>query len=184
MARISIDSLIGQDGPNYPEQIAAPYRAELVGAGFEQMLTPEDVDRMLDRNDNKMVLVVLNSVCGCAARVARPGAILSLFNNRVPDLLVTLFAGMEKEAVTHFREKYLKGMTPSSPCIALFRNGQLAHILHRYQIESRSAAEIAENLAGAYDSLCTVSPSAQQIESLRRLFQEKYRVDPLNLPTE
>ena len=125
MAQISVDSLIGNSGPSYPEQIAAPYRKELTDNGFTQMLTPEDVDKALQRNDGKIQMVVLNSVCGCGARVARPGALLSLFSKVVPDEKFTLFAGMEKEAVGYFREKYLAGITPSSPNIYLFKDGEL-----------------------------------------------------------
>src|ERR1043166_8631859 len=106
MAQIGIDSLIGNSGPSYPEQIAAPYRKELTGNGFTEMLTPTDVDAALNRNDGKVLLVVLNSVCGCGARVARPGALLSLFNEKIPEERFTLFAGMEKEAVASFREKH------------------------------------------------------------------------------
>ncbi len=184
MARISIDSLIGKSGPNYSEIIAGPYREELVNAGFEQMLTLEDVDNVLDRNDDKIILVVLNSVCGCSARVGRPGTLLSLFNNLVPDSLATLFAGMEKEAVVHFRTKYLPGLTPTSPNIAIFKNGKLVYILHRHQIESNSAQQIAEELTGAYDTICTKKNEEGDKEKLRKFFIEKYQVDPLNLSTQ
>jgi len=96
MPQISLNSLMANDGPSYSEIIVKPYREELVQAGFEQLLTPEDVEKALNRQDDKIVLVALNSVCGCSARVGRPGAILSLFNKVVPDMLVTIFAGMEK----------------------------------------------------------------------------------------
>jgi len=184
MARISLDSLIGQDGPNYAEAIAAPFREELINTGFQQMLTPEDVDQVLDRKDDKVVLVVLNSVCGCSARVARPGTLLSLFNNVVPDVLATAFAGMEKDAVAHFRARYLAGLTPSSPNIAVFKNGKLLHILHRYQIESSSAAGIADELSEVFDEHCHFTNENEAIEKLREFFMAKYKVDPLNLPTE
>ncbi len=184
MARISIDSLIGNDGPNYSEIIVTPYREELTSAGFEQMLTPDDVDKVLNRNDDKTVLVVLNSVCGCSARVARPGTLLSLFNPQVPDIRATLFAGMEKEAVAHFREKYLKGLTPSSPNIAVFKNGQLLHILHRYQIETKSAGDIAAELVAVYNRESTKKNSEEEISQLRQLFIEKYKADPLKSATQ
>ncbi|PWU00232.1 MAG: BrxA/BrxB family bacilliredoxin [Bacteroidetes bacterium] len=184
MARISLDSIIGQNGPNYSEAIAAPYREELVNSGFQQMLTPEEIDNVLDKNDDKVVLVVLNSVCGCSARVARPGTLLSLFNNVVPDVLATTFAGMEKDAVAHFRTKYLPGLTPSSPNIALFKNGKLIHILHRYQIERSSAVEIADELINVYNDQCSHSNEGEEREKLREFFKAKYNVDPLNLPTE
>ena len=183
MGRININSLIGDSGPGYSEIIVAPYREELVNAGCEQMLTPDEVDKMLNRNDDKIILVVLNSVCGCSARVGRPGALLSLFNNVVPDVLATLFAGMEKEAVTSFREKYLTGLTPSSPNIAVFKNGKLLHILHRYQIESKSAQEISDELTGVYNTVCTKANDEAEKEKLREYFITKYKEDPLNLLT-
>jgi putative YphP/YqiW family bacilliredoxin len=174
MAQISINSLLGNTGPSYSEIKVAPYREELVRAGFQQLLTVDEVDKALDRHDDEIVLVALNSVCGCSARVGRPGAILSLFNHAVPDQLVTIFAGMEKDAVAHFREKYLPGLTPSSPNIALFKNGQLLHILHRYQIERMAA----------YNSSCSKQQSPEERERLRNLFIQQYQVDPLQLPTE
>lgn len=154
MAQISINSLLGNEGPNYSEIIAKPYRDELIQAGFEQLLTADDVDRALNRQDDKIVLVVLNSICGCAARVGRPGAIQSLSNKWVPDLLFTIFAGMEKNAVSWFREKYLTGLTPSSPNIALFKNGELVHLLHRHQIERMTSDDIAGELSSWYEQAC------------------------------
>ena len=101
MAQISLNSLINKSlAPTYSEEIAAPFRQELTESGFEQLLTPEDVEKALNKKDGKISLVVLNSVCGCAARAARPGVLLSLFNEVVPDNLYTVFAGMEKEALT------------------------------------------------------------------------------------
>jgi putative YphP/YqiW family bacilliredoxin len=161
MPQISINSLLDQSGPNYAEAIAAPYRQELVQAGFEQLLRPAEVDQALNKQDDKVNLVVLNSVCGCSARVARPGTLLSLANDRKPDQLFTLFAGMEKDAVAHFREKYLPGLTPSSPNIAVFKNGQLKHIIQRYQIERLSSEEIAKELSAVYDQLWSESQSKE-----------------------
>ena len=120
MAQISLKSLMNNNTPTYSPEVAQPFREELSGVGFTQLLTVNDVDASLDRQDDKITLVVLNSVCGCAARSARPGTILSMLNAVVPDEYATVFAGMEKEAVNHFREKYLQGLTPSSPNIALF----------------------------------------------------------------
>ncbi|MEO6000775.1 MAG: BrxA/BrxB family bacilliredoxin [Chitinophagaceae bacterium] len=183
MAQISLNSLMGTSGPSYSEIIVAPYREELVQTGFEQLLTPGQVDDALNRQDDKIVLVVLNSVCGCSARVGRPGTILSLLNKVVPDKLVTIFAGMEKEAVAHFREKYLTGLTPSSPNIAIFKNGKLAHILHRYQIERMEAGEIASDLGSVYDTICTNSQDKETGEKLRLFLMEKYHASPEQLPT-
>jgi len=184
MPQISINSLLANNGPGYSEIIVTPYREELVQAGFEQLLTTDDVEKALNRQDDKIVLVVLNSVCGCSARVGRPGTILSLFNKVVPDMLVTIFAGMEKDAVAHFRQKYLAGLTPSSPNIAVFKNGQLLHILHRYQIERMGAGDIANELIAVYDKHCGKEQSIDAIERLRKHFIEKYKADPLHLSNE
>jgi putative YphP/YqiW family bacilliredoxin len=184
MPQISINSLLGNTGPSYSEIIVKPYREELVEAGFRQLLTVEEVDQALDRRDDKIVLVVLNSVCGCSARVGRPGAILSLFNQSIPDMMVTIFAGMEKEAVAHFRGQYLAGITPSSPNIAIFQNGKLVHMLHRYQIERMEAGAIANELMSVYNTHCSKQQSDTERERLRELFMNKYKVDPLHLPTE
>jgi putative YphP/YqiW family bacilliredoxin len=181
MAQISVDSLIGNSGPSYPEQIASPYRKELTDNGFTQMLTPEDVDKALQRNDGKIQMVVLNSVCGCGARVARPGALLSLFSKVVPDERFTLFAGMEKEAVNHFRMNYLPGVTPSSPTISLFKDGELVFILHRYQIERSAAGDIADALINEYNKVCTKENDDASVESLRQYFIEHFDVDPLEM---
>ncbi len=152
MAQISLKSLMNNSAPTYPAEIAQPFRDELTDVNFKELLTPAEVDAALNRQDDKIILVVLNSVCGCAARGARPGAILSELNELVPDEYVTLFAGMEKEAVEHFRVKYLEGITPSSPNIALFKNGKLLHILQRYQIEGKTAGQIAQELTRLYDN--------------------------------
>ena len=181
MAQMSIDSLIGDSGPSYPEQIAAPYRKELTDNGFTQMLTPGDVDAALDRKDGKILLVVLNSVCGCGARVARPGALLSLLNEKVPDEKFTLFAGMEKGAVAYFREKYLAGITPSSPNIYLFKDGELIFILHRYQIERSAAGNLAEALMNKYNEVCIKGNDDTSVESLRKFFIDHYDFDPLKI---
>ncbi len=181
MAQISVDSLLGKQGPTYPEQIAAPYRKELTDNGFTQMLTPEDVDKALQRNDGKIIMVVLNSVCGCGARVARPGALLSLFSKAVPDEKYTLFAGMEKDAVEYFRSTYLAGVTPSSPNIYLLKDGELIFILHRYQIERSAAGDIADALINKYNEVCTKQSDDTTVESLRKYFIEHFDVDPMEV---
>lgn len=181
MAKISLNSLMGNAGPSYPEQIVAPYRKELRDAGFEEVMTPEAVDAVLDRNDNAIVLVVLNSVCGCSARVSRPGAVMSLLHAKVPDVWATLFAGMEKEAVAHFREKYLPGLTPSSPNIAVFKNGKLQFILHRYQIESSSAEAIVASLTEVYDQLCTRELNDDEKLTLQKFINNQYSTNDLSV---
>ncbi len=184
MAQISVDSLIGNQGPSYPEQVAAPYRKELTDNGFTQMLTPVDVDAALQRNDGKIIMVVLNSVCGCGARVARPGALLSLFSKVVPDERFTLFAGMEKDAVGYFRSAYLQGITPSSPNIYLFKDGELIFILHRHQIERSAAGDIADALINKYNEVCTKENEDASVESLRQYFIEHFDVDPLEVESQ
>src|ERR1700760_3942081 len=98
MPQISLKSLMNDSAPSYPSAVVQPYRDELTTVGFKELLTPADVDAALDKKDGKIIMVVVNSVCGCAARSARPGVVLSLLNRLVPDEYVTLFAGMEKEA--------------------------------------------------------------------------------------
>ena len=149
--------------PSYPADVVQPFRDELTAVHFKEILTPAEVDIALNKQDDKIVLLVLNSVCGCAAGSARPGTILAMTNEVVPDEYVTLFAGMEKEAVTYFRTKYLPGVTPSSPNIALFKNGQLLHILQRTMIEGKTAGEIAQELAAVFDKVCTKRNSPEEI---------------------
>jgi len=118
------------------------------------LLTPGNVDEAINVNDDQTVLVMINSVCGCAAGSARPGVSLALQHNVIPDRLVTGFAGQEREAVDRIRE-YIKGYPPSSPSIAMFKNGKLIYFMQRYNIEGRSAGEIASDLREAFDELCT-----------------------------
>jgi putative YphP/YqiW family bacilliredoxin len=167
---------MNNDNPTYPQEVAQPFRDELTGIGFSQMITPEDVDAALDKKDDKTVLVMLNSVCGCAARSARPGTILSMLNAVAPDSYTTVFAGMEKQAVNHFRDKYLPGLTPSSPNIALFKNGEVVFILQRYQIEGRNAIEISKDLTTAYDNFCGKNNSAQEKENVKNYIEDRYQV--------
>ena len=168
---------MNNSAPIYAAEVAQPFRDELTEINFKEMLTPADVDAALDKQDEKVQLVVLNSVCGCAARGARPGAIFSLLNDVVPDEYHTVFAGMEKEAVDHFRTKYLLGLTPSSPNIALFKNGELVHIHQRYQIEGKSAGQIAQELAEAYDKVCNKKYSEEESNNLKNYLVKRYHVN-------
>jgi putative YphP/YqiW family bacilliredoxin len=177
MGQISLKSLMNNSAPTYPAEVAQPFRNELTGINFLELLTPTDVDAALNKQDDKVILVVLNSVCGCAARSARPGTIFSLLNEAVPDEYTTVFAGMEKEAVDHFRAKYLEGLTPSSPNIALFKNGQLLHIHERHQVEGKTAGQIAEELAAAYDKVCSKRKSPEEIQNLKNYLVKTYQVD-------
>lgn len=179
MAMISLDSLMGNSGPSYPEQIVAPYRKELVDYGFEQMMTVDEVEQIISNNPGKVILVVLNSVCGCSARVSRPGALLSFFNHVAPDVKATLFAGMEKEAVVHFRAKYLDGVTPSSPNILVMKDGEVLLHLQRHQIETTDAGTIADALIHVYNKHCTKQTSEEESSSLREYFKTVYQIDPL-----
>jgi putative YphP/YqiW family bacilliredoxin len=179
MAMISIDSLMGNQGPSYPEQVVAPYRKELTDAGFEQMMNVEEVEKVISGNAGKVIMVILNSVCGCSARVSRPGALLSLFNYVIPDVKATLFAGMEKEAVSHFRSKYLSGVTPSSPNILIMKDRNVLLHLQRHQIETTDAGTIADALIDVYNKECTKQTTEEERNQLRTYFQKVYQVDPL-----
>src|SRR5258708_17062696 len=182
MAQISLNSLMNKSlTPTYSEEIAAPFREELTEAAFDQLLTPDDVAKALNKKDGKISLVVLNSVCGCAARAARPGVLLSLFNEVVPDNLFTVFAGMEKEAVNYFRENFLLGVTPTSPNIALFKDGELIEILQRHQIEGKSAGQIADELASLFNKECNKKNSEEEIASMRSSFIDRFQVDQLGV---
>ncbi len=176
MAQISLKDLMNNSAPSYAAEVAQPFRDELTGINFKDMLTPADVDAALNKQDDKVSLVVLNSVCGCAARGARPGAIFSLLNDVVPDEYYTVFAGMEKEAVDHFRTKYLQRLTPSSPNIALFKNGELVHIHQRFQIEGKSAGQIAQELANVYDTVCNKTYSGEELDNLKNYLVKTYNV--------
>lgn len=128
-----------------------PMRAELADAGFQELYSAADVENALSKPGT--TFVVVNSVCGCAARNARPGAKMSLDNGKKPDNLVTVFAGMDKDAVDAAREKMFP-FPPSSPAMALFKDGELVHMLERHHIEGRPADLIAENLKDAFDEFC------------------------------
>jgi putative YphP/YqiW family bacilliredoxin len=141
-----------QWAPTYDQEAVQPMRDELVAVGFEELLTPEQVDKVFT-SPGKSTLLVINSVCGCAAGNARPGAMLALQHPRIPDQLTTVFAGQEKLAVVRARE-YLEGNPPSSPCIALLRDGKVLRILERRQIEQRDAQEVAQELTRWFDQYC------------------------------
>ena len=136
----------------YPEEICKPMRAELTSAGFEELKTIDDVDNVF-KNSKNTFLVFVNSVCGCAAGSARPGLIMSLNNDKNPEKLTTVFAGQDKEATQRARE-YMLPYPPSSPSIALFKNGELVHFIERHHIEGRSAQMIADNLKDAFNQIC------------------------------
>jgi bacilliredoxin len=136
----------------YPEYICAPMREELTKVGFEELKDAEQVDSTIPKGHGTMLLV-MNSVCGCAAGTARPGVTLSLASGKKPEKLVTVFAGQDLEATAQAR-KYTLPYPPSSPAIALFKDGKLVHFIERHHIEGRSAEMIAENLKMAYAEFC------------------------------
>ena len=140
--------------PMYDQNAVQPMRDELVAVGFEELLSPEDVDNAIKNNDDKTVLVMINSVCGCAAGSARPGVSLALQNEIIPDKLYTGFAGQERDAVDRIRQ-YIKDYPPSSPSMALFKNGELIHFVPRLNIEGYSVEYIAKNLKNIFNNSCS-----------------------------
>ncbi|WP_026914800.1 BrxA/BrxB family bacilliredoxin [Christiangramia portivictoriae] len=135
----------------YPADLVKPMREDLTSIGFEELHTVEDVEQAMEKKGT--TLVVVNSVCGCAAANARPGARMSLQNSKKPDNLVTVFAGVDREATEKARDLMVP-FPPSSPSMALFKDGELVHMLERHHIEGRPADMIAENLIGAYNEFC------------------------------
>ncbi len=136
----------------YPEMLVAPMRAELTNSGFTELKTAEEVENAMN-NNNDTTLVVVNSVCGCAAGSARPGILKSLSGDKKPAKLLTVFAGQDLDAVSKARE-FMAPYPPSSPAIALFKNGEIVHMVERHMIEGRTADMIADNLLGAYQQHC------------------------------
>ncbi|MEM9686157.1 MAG: BrxA/BrxB family bacilliredoxin [Bacteroidota bacterium] len=135
----------------YPEESVKPMKEDLTAVGFHELYTPEDVDVAMAQPDT--TLIVVNSVCGCAAANARPGVKMSFQHPKKPKNLYTVFAGVDREATEKARS-YMLPFPPSSPSIALFKDGELVHMLERHHIEGRPAELIAENLTGAYDTYC------------------------------
>lgn len=143
----------------YDERLVAPMRAELTRLGVEELRTPEDVDAKLRAASAGTTLVVVNSVCGCAARNARPAVARALQHRVRPDRLATVFAGQDAAATQRARD-YFTGYGPSSPQIALFKDGRLVFMLERFEIEGRAAEEIARDLVAAFDRYCADQPAA------------------------
>lgn len=139
--------------PMYMEDMVKPMREELTRHGIKELRTAEEVVENFDKAKDGTALVVVNSVCGCAAGMARPGVVQALQHDVVPDYWFTVFAGQDKEATAKARE-YFEPYPPSSPSIALMKNGELVHFIERHQIENRSAEEIAADLVAAFDAHC------------------------------
>jgi len=136
----------------YPPELVAPMKEDLTQAGFSELHTAEEVDQVLSEKEGT-TLVVVNSVCGCAAGAARPGIKMSLDGAKKPSKLTTVFAGVDRDAVDRARQYFLP-YPPSSPAIGLFKDGKLVHFIERHHIEGRPAEMIAENLKMAYEEYC------------------------------
>ena len=135
----------------YPEEIVRPMKEELTTIGFKELLSTDDVESALSKLGT--ALVVVNSVCGCAAANARPAVRISLNNSNTPDHLYTVFAGVDRDATDAARAKMVP-FPPSSPSLALFKDGELVHMIERHHIEGRTAQLIAENLIQAFNEFC------------------------------
>jgi len=136
----------------YPEMMIAPMRQDLVRIGFTELKTPDDVDQVLGA-ETRTTLLAVNSVCGCAAAMMRPAVYLSLQGERKPEVLTTVFAGQDMDATDRARD-YIAGYPPSSPSVALFKDGELVYFMERHQIEGRYPEEIAADLRAAYADHC------------------------------
>ena len=134
----------------YPEEVVKPMKLELTSNGFVELSNDDAIKKLID---DETSVIMVNSVCGCAAANARPGVIMSLNNEKTPKNLYTVFAGVDREATNSARELMFP-FPPSSPCIALFKNGELVHMLERHHIEGREASLISENLKQAYNEYC------------------------------
>ena len=143
----------------YDERFVTPMRQELTRLGVEEMRTPQEVDARL-KDSKGTTLVVVNSVCGCAARNARPAVAKAIEGSVKPDKLTTVFAGQDTEATSRARS-YFTGYAPSSPQIGLLKDGKVVYMLERHQIEGRSADEIAKDLSGAFEKYCATADSAR-----------------------
>ena len=136
----------------YPAEIVIPMKEELTENGFKELLNAEDVEKLMAEKGTSLVMI--NSVCGCSAGTARPGVLMAVKNApKLPDYITTTFAGFDVDAVKKIRE-YMLPYPPSSPAIALFKDGQLVHFIERHNIEGRSAQMIAQNLVGAFETHC------------------------------
>jgi putative YphP/YqiW family bacilliredoxin len=144
----------------YPEIMIRPMREDLTRLGFEELKTPEAVDATLQTSQGTL-MVVVNSICGCAAGKARPGVALALQHSVKPDKVATVFAGADIEATERARS-YFTGYAPSSPSVALLKDGKLVYMLERYQIEGRGPHEIAKELTQAFDKYCSQTEAVAQ----------------------
>ena len=160
--------------PSYDSVTVQPMRDELTSVGCKELLTPQDVDNALGIRDDKTVLVVINSVCGCSAGSARPAVMMALQNAIIPNELYTLFGGMEKDAIDRYRSKYLSNYMPSSPHIALFRNGEQVAIFQRSDIEGHKAESIACELVILFNKECNNTGPSISAKNFEKLTHGKY----------
>ena len=170
------------DESRYDRQAVAPMVADLNAVGVRSLSSAEDVDAVLSAKEGT-VMVVVNSVCGCAAGNARPGVTLALQHKVVPDQFVTVFAGVDRSATERARH-YMKDIPPSSPCIALFKDGKLAHMLERRHIEQQTERDVARSLTDAFDKHCTrqgPSVAPEVFEKLQNASQCGSTIPP-NMP--
>ena len=154
--------------PMYDQDAVQPMRDELVAVGFDELLTPEDVDKAINVQSDETVLVMINSVCGCAAGSARPGVSLALQNDKIPNKLYTGFAGQERTAVDRIRQ-LIGNYPPSSPSVALFKNGTLIYFMPRHAIEGNSAEYIANELVDVFNEFCTAKGPSISAENFEKV---------------
>lgn len=153
--------------PMYPHEAVQPFRDELTAVGLKDLMTPEEVDRAVSAKG--VTLCVINSVCGCAGGTARPAVAIALQNKLIPDQLVAVFAGMERDAVNKVREHHATAAPPSSPSIVLFKDGQVAEMFGRERIEQRSAQDVAADLVEAFNRHCSKSGPSIPPEQFAKL---------------
>jgi putative YphP/YqiW family bacilliredoxin len=161
--------------PIYDPAAVQPMRDELLAVGFKEMLTPDEVKKHLTTGiaKDETVLVFINSVCGCAAGSARPGVMLALQNKTIPDKMVTVFAGQDREAVEFLRKEYFQGTAPSSPFMALFKNSKIIHLMQRFNIEGRTAEDIASELIQVFNAECKNEGPSVPHEHFEKIVQAK-----------
>jgi putative YphP/YqiW family bacilliredoxin len=159
--------------PIYDPESVQPMRDELIYVGFQEMVTPQIVEEILSQKDDKTSLVMINSVCGCAAGSARPGVSLALQGGIIPDRLLTVFAGQDRDAIDLLREKYLSNFPPSSPSLALIKNSEVIFMIPRHHIEGRSPEEISEDLKLVFEKFCSKHGPSISPEKYSQLIHAK-----------
>lgn len=159
--------------PIYDPEAVQPMRDELLYVGFEELKTPQAVEDLFSKKTDETILVVINSVCGCAAGSARPGVTESLQNKIIPDRFVTVFAGQDRDAVDFLRHKYLSNFPPSSPSMALIKNGEVLFMLPRFHIEGRTPDQISGILIEAYEQHCSRNGPSISREAYEKLIHAK-----------